>query len=221
MNQFIEKLKKELNVKKIAYTARLDPMARGVVPILINDQCKQLDIMTKKNKIYSVKIIVGISTDSDDILGIIGNIDQNISYKKVIKDKLKQIYGLLPMQLHQKYHYYSTKQLIARRRNDSTQYYNDVCLYDLDIIYEGKIPKNVFIDYVINIINKVDNRCDFRQNEITSMWDIYREKINDVEFIEVELDVSNGFFVRQFINDICKDIGIPLMCFQITRIFIY
>ena len=53
------------------------------------------------------------------------------------------------------------------------------------------------------------------------MWDIYREKINDVEFIEVELDVSNGFFVRQFINDICKDIGIPLMCFQITRIFIY
>ena len=73
MNQFIIKLQEKLNTKKLAYTARLDPMARGLVPVLINSECKNINNYLKTNKIYRVKIIKGIQTDSDDCLGIIQN----------------------------------------------------------------------------------------------------------------------------------------------------
>ena len=37
MQQFINLIKEKYPHKKYAYTARLDPMARGIVPILVDE----------------------------------------------------------------------------------------------------------------------------------------------------------------------------------------
>jgi tRNA U55 pseudouridine synthase TruB len=57
MQQFIDLLKTKYSYSKYAYTARLDPMARGLVPILVDDECKDIDKYLSTNKIYNVKII--------------------------------------------------------------------------------------------------------------------------------------------------------------------
>lgn len=45
---------------KYAYTARLDPMARGYIPVLVDEQCKEIKKHLKSNKIYNVKVVIGI-----------------------------------------------------------------------------------------------------------------------------------------------------------------
>ena len=43
INQYINKIKEETNYKKICFSGRLDPMARGEILILIGDECKNMN----------------------------------------------------------------------------------------------------------------------------------------------------------------------------------
>ena len=70
MNQFIQLIQEQNKWRKIAYAGRLDPMARGWVPILFDSECYNMNEYTNMKKMYQVRVVVGISTDSDDTLGI-------------------------------------------------------------------------------------------------------------------------------------------------------
>lgn len=52
---------------------KLDPMASGKLLILLDDECKQMPAYLKMEKTYTFDIIVGISTDTDDILGLLSD----------------------------------------------------------------------------------------------------------------------------------------------------
>ena len=49
---------------------RLDPLAEGVLLILIGDECKNKEKYLGLDKEYEVAIIFGISTDTGDALGL-------------------------------------------------------------------------------------------------------------------------------------------------------
>jgi tRNA U55 pseudouridine synthase TruB len=274
MNQLLEEVKKDLSNKKIkynklAFTARLDPMALGYVPILIDEQCKTLEIAIKKNKKYNVKVIIGLQTDSDDVLGLLEKTYCNTSYKNILERKVLEIQNQTPQTIEQKYHYYSTKQLISRRKNDIHRYTHQVTLHDIHIVTDNKNEKEKenenenenenekkiytknFIKHIISKINTIDKSKDFRQKEICNMWENLKiikspeleiteqeqeqkqkqkhqqqhqqqQQVPEyIDYIELELDVSSGFFIRQFIRDVSDELNIPLLCFQITRTEIY
>ena len=96
MSQFIGKIKnktieydpQQSNIK-LCYSGRLDPMARGKVLILFNDECKKVESYNKKAKTYQFEIIIGLQTNSDDPLGIIENI--KIGGKYISIEKVKYI----------------------------------------------------------------------------------------------------------------------------------
>ena len=58
-SEFINNIKKQYPDTKICYTARLDPLARGVIPVLFGEECKTMDKYTNLSKTYEVKIILG------------------------------------------------------------------------------------------------------------------------------------------------------------------
>ena len=78
--------------KKSCYCGRLDPMARGKMLFLENNECKKMDNYLSSDKIYEFELIQGISTDTDDILGLIqnynfGDISNFNLYDKLIEYK--------------------------------------------------------------------------------------------------------------------------------------
>lgn len=234
MKQFMDNVKIKLKndnilFNKLAFTARLDPMALGFVPILIDDDCKKMDNALTKSKKYTVKIIIGIKTDSDDILGLIQKISVCNNYNNYInklKTRLIEYCSNTPVNIKQKFHYFSTKQLLARGKNNDTQYYHNVSLKNINILEINKLDSVEFINHIINKINIVDKNKNFRQNTIISQykWFLNQNEIKIPEYlnyIKVELDVSSGFFIRQFVCDLSDELNIPLMCFQITRTHIY
>ena len=69
-----DKLKKE-NVK-VGFAGRLDPLAYGLLPLVINDKGAVLQSsVMNKDKVYQFKMICGLSSTTFDILGRVTLLD--------------------------------------------------------------------------------------------------------------------------------------------------
>ena len=58
-----------LHERKIGHTGTLDPMATGVLPLLVGKATKLCDIMPVKDKRYTAEIKLGLTTDTLDVWG--------------------------------------------------------------------------------------------------------------------------------------------------------
>lgn len=65
----VNKIRKIFNTKKVGHTGTLDPMATGVLPILVGGAVKASEYLVSDNKEYEAKMLLGIETDTEDISG--------------------------------------------------------------------------------------------------------------------------------------------------------
>lgn len=239
MNQFILDYKEKNQINKLCFAGRLDPMARGKVLLLFNDECKKIEKYKNMNKIYKFKIVIGFQTDSDDPLGIIQNINPNITPENIIEVKNKLLYNIETGPFKQSFHKYSSKCINGKplwqitQENKNNENKTKACNDELDLpshlvsIYDykiGKCEQYNFIDWknkIINQINTIDKKCNFNQENIINQWDNVNMDVNYIYAIPVTLTVSSGFYVRQFVRDFSNMIDFPLMVYDINRIEIF
>lgn len=55
----------------MTYAGRLDPMAEGLMLILVGDECQKKDEYTALEKEYEVDVLFGFATDTYDLLGVV------------------------------------------------------------------------------------------------------------------------------------------------------
>ena len=70
------RIKKQYNAKKVAVCGKLDPMARGLTKVLLDDKTKLMEKYLTNDKTYEFKIVFNIKTDTDDIMGLIVDYDK-------------------------------------------------------------------------------------------------------------------------------------------------
>ena len=91
-------LRKKFNQKKIGHMGTLDPMATGVLPVLLGDTAKFQIFTENKDKEYIAKMEFGLTTDTLDSTGnILSTSNQKVTEKNFLKTtksflgKIKQI----------------------------------------------------------------------------------------------------------------------------------
>jgi tRNA U55 pseudouridine synthase TruB len=227
--EFINTIKKQYPDKKICYTARLDPMARGKIPVLFGEECKDMHKYTNLSKTYEVKLMIGLKTDSDDVLGILednlpntylDNLDNYTMLSNYLIYKYKYFFNIEnEISITQKYHYFSTKALLERNKGNFEDNTHSVTLFSSKIVDRGELDFREWINECISIIDKVDKTKDFRQKEIIEQWENIKNTNTNmkINYITLQLHVGSGFFVRQFIREISDALGIPLLCYDIHR----
>lgn len=67
----VAKLRGILKQKKIGHTGTLDPDAEGVLPVCLGRATKLCDLLTDKDKTYEAVLLLGQSTDTQDITGTV------------------------------------------------------------------------------------------------------------------------------------------------------
>jgi len=65
----VSKLRGIVGQKKIGHTGTLDPDATGVLPVCLGKATKLCDLLTDKNKTYEAVLLLGKTTDTQDITG--------------------------------------------------------------------------------------------------------------------------------------------------------
>ena len=81
----LTKIKHLLKLKKVGHVGTLDPLATGVLVVLVNEATKLSDYLMSDNKEYLCEIVVGKATDTEDVTGeviaekkveILANVDE-------------------------------------------------------------------------------------------------------------------------------------------------
>ena len=65
----VSRLKRLLGIQKAGHTGTLDPMATGVLPILVGRGVKASEYVTREDKHYRATLLLGITTDTEDVTG--------------------------------------------------------------------------------------------------------------------------------------------------------
>lgn len=65
----ITKIKRHLNIKKIGHAGTLDPLATGLMVVLLGSSTKLSDYLMSNEKEYECEILIGSSSDTEDIEG--------------------------------------------------------------------------------------------------------------------------------------------------------
>lgn len=68
-HDIVFKIRKLYGTKKVGHTGTLDPLATGVLPILIGRAAKAAEYLLSENKKYVADLKLGITTDTEDITG--------------------------------------------------------------------------------------------------------------------------------------------------------
>lgn len=68
-HDIVNKIRKELNIKKVGHTGTLDPLATGVLPILLGEGTKLSKYLINHDKEYIATIKLGEKTNTGDITG--------------------------------------------------------------------------------------------------------------------------------------------------------
>ena len=86
----VSKIKRILNVKKVGHTGTLDPLATGVLPILVGDATKLSKYLIEHDKIYIAKVVLGERRTTGDLEGeVVETKDTDIS--KIKKEEIEEV----------------------------------------------------------------------------------------------------------------------------------
>ncbi len=212
----------EFKYEKISYAGRLDPMADGVLILLIGSANKERENFLHVDKSYRVEILFGISTDSYDVLGI----PQEIAPREIQKEELEKALNGFEGVIMQKFPPYSSKPV-----NGKPLYYwarqgkldeivvpeKERTIHRIELISMRKIKGVEILSDILERISKV--KGDFRQDEIRKAWSNVLPQLAEKEFhiATIDVDGSSGLYMRQLAFDIGLSLHTPAHAYKITR----
>ncbi len=192
----------------MTYAGRLDPMAEGLLILLVGEDCKQKETYLKMDKEYEVEILFGVSTDTYDTLGLIESSDKH-SFD--LPDFQKYVGKFI-----QEYPKYSSKMLAMKEVPDEVPT-KEVEIFSIEQIGSKALSAKKIAETILENIKKVNG--DFRQKEIARCWQDFALKNNVTKYIVIKLKVScgSGTYMRSLAHRIGIDAGIPSLAYSIKR----
>lgn len=221
----VEKLKEQyphLASKKISYAGRLDPMAEGILLLLIGEENKNRKAYENLPKEYKTQIVLGISTDTFDELGMVENINSNIPPEREVVASFEYFIG----KQRQLYPPYSSKTVGGKplfwwarqeRLKEIVIPAREIEIKSIVLNSYKTISFEKLHQQIEKNIKKVEG--NFRQEEILALWkEVYKKNVScELTVIELEIVCSAGTYVRRFASDLGKRLNCPAFCLSILR----
>ena len=95
----VAKLRGILREQRIGHTGTLDPQATGVLPVCIGKATKLCELMLEKEKTYEAVMLLGVTTDTEDMTGtVLEETKVRVTKEEVIRaaEKFVGVYGQIP-----------------------------------------------------------------------------------------------------------------------------
>lgn len=228
------------NTTPMTYAGRLDPMAEGVIIILIGEECKKKGQYLGLDKTYEFEVLVGFETDTQDLLGVVTSPEITFERSSDLPAEefdgrgqtvSKAISGFVPAlqsfigTFIQKYPSFSSKtvggkQLFQLSRDDELpdeMPEHEVTISRLECVGEKIILKEDLQKEILRRIGLVHG--DFRQEEIIEKWNEVFDNSKEKEFtiFKYICECSSGTYIRQLVADISEKMEVPMVTYSIKR----
>lgn len=210
----------------MTYAGRLDPAAEGVLVILAGEECKNKLAYTNLSKTYVAEIVLGVSTDSYDLLGMpVAHKDFEMTVATT-GELFTKAEAWIKAQLGtttQQYPPYSSKTVCGKQLHEHAKEGSAVQLPTHQVTLHaygdiGMRPKKRadILARVGLLTEKVTG--DFRQKEILAAWTKLAETLpSELPVLKVTLEVGSGFYIRQLAEDLGKYLGTGACLYSLNR----
>ncbi len=225
----------------LSYAGRLDPLAEGLMLILVGDTNKDREKYLGLDKTYEVEILFGIKTDTGDLFGVptVDDIDDPLKFpsnkSKEFDDKVSAILKSFVGKQQFPYPVYSSKTVQGKplfqwmnegRMSEIEIPKTDVEIYSLELLETDLNPvKKVrgaeILEKVELALNSV--KGDFRYDEMRAGWIEVLKGKKEVDFdvIKVVCECSSGTYMRVLAEEIGKKMGASALAYSIKRTKIF
>lgn len=222
--ELVARFRKEKSLDEvlpITYAGRLDPMAEGLVILLVGEFCKQKEDYLGLDKTYTFEVLFGVATDTFDMLGLITETKEMSPTAKQVEQAIEKVKTITLFS----YPPFSSKPV------DGTPLFVHAKAGTLPEVLptmEGKIHSLILKDIrslslkevvheKIEIIKSVQG--DFRQGEIIKTWEAFlKEDLGEGCCIATfEVSVSSGVYVRTIARLIGEALGGTALAYSIKR----
>lgn len=213
----------ELRDEKMAYAGRLDPMAEGLVLVVIGEELKNFDNYLKLDKEYEAKILFGFSSDTYDILGLVKKGDLQLVSEEGVKKTLRGIEGEFSFSLPP-FSGYKIKGkplfwwALENRLDEVRIPKKKTTVYSLDVLKTEWVKKKDLKKEVLRKIGQA--KGSFRQEEISERWKKKFEKERreeDYLVVKIKVSCSSGCYVRSIANEVGISLGTGAVLLQLKR----
>lgn len=217
----------------LAYAGRLDPMASGSLLVLIGDECKVQAKYHNLDKAYSFDVLLGISSDSGDVLGLVTENNQRATTLRTYFDVAKSFVGPITLP----YPAYSARTVHGKplhewasegRLHEITIPHKTSRVYKLSHtktrrvsradLYREATAKIASLPTVTDPRKAIGN--DFRRKDVYESWDtIVKTGTPSDEFTIASFNciASSGTYMRTLAEEIAKKLGTTGLAFKIHR----
>ncbi len=89
----VSRVRRLFNAKKAGHTGTLDPMATGVLPVLLERGVKASEYMLTSDKHYRAVMLLGITTDTEDVTGATLTVSESIPKEEDVLSAVKSMLG--------------------------------------------------------------------------------------------------------------------------------
>ena len=220
------KNKNSLKKEKLSYIGRLDPMAEGAMILIAGEENNNREKYLNFDKEYEATFLLGVSTDSGDILGLINGV--SVKYPPDISIK-RAINGLYKIK-SQKYPWMSGKTIDGKKMFDI---YKDgeadkfkrptlkVRIHKISNIKFSSIDMKKLEKDILITTNKVNG--EFRQKDIVKKWREFfaDKKVKKIKIFSFKVKVSSGTFIRGFCENFEKSLKVPVLLYRLKRTKIF
>ena len=209
-HDIVSKIRKQLNIKKVGHTGTLDPLATGVLPILLGNGTKLSKYLMNHNKKYIATIKLGEKTESGDLEGKVIEQKEVPSFSKEqvqavltnFKGKQKQIppmYSAIKVNGKKLYEYARNGEMVVVEPREIDIYNIELIGYQLkEIKFKVECSKGTYIRSLCeDIAEKLGTVGTMSALQRTQVGEFKIENAINIEDIENEQKVRESLITPE------------------------
>lgn len=220
----------------MAYAGRLDPLASGKLLVLVGDECKRADKYHNLDKEYTFEVLLGFSTDSQDLLGM-AEVDEVLPQVSPTSEAIQDVASRLSGKQTFAYPAFSSKTVEGKPlfswaledRIDEIQIpTKDVHIYKLEHVLTRTVSKQELFSYITNKIESIKPVTehtkalgnDFRRPDIRATYAEIQHHIKENQkfyILEFTCICSSGTYMRTLAHKIARELGYKGLASAIHR----
>ena len=189
----VAKLRGIFKQKKVGHTGTLDPDATGVLPVCLGNATRVCELLTDKDKTYETVMVLGISTDTQDLSGQVTDRRKVDLSEAEVRDAVLSFVG----------EYEQVPPMFSAKKVDGKRLY--------ELAREGKVVERKSCLVKINDIEILgmdlsdDASFDFAGRNVLP---ISPGGMRIGPYVHMKVSCSKGTYIRT----LCDDIGNKLSC---------
>lgn len=219
----IERFRYETNDYKdlpLSYAGRLDPLAEGVLLVLVGEENKNQKDYFGLEKEYEVEVLLGYGSDTQDILGIA---EKNFVKEYTIEEFKKACETYIGT-YEEEYPPYSSKPVNGKplfywaragKLNEIEIPKNKITINKIEFIDSKILNNEELLKMIIERVNLVGG--DFRQEEIKENWKRILVDDGKNQIFRIKVSCGSGAYMRTLALRISEKIGTKGLAFSIRR----